>query len=175
MSQAVRPLVPTPAPTEELPVGGLSEVLSARKLLVVAITAVVTVVAVASALRHPSPYVSDASVLISTGASSPVQVQQNMSTEQALAQSRAVAATVIHDLHLDDSPEKLLVGLSTDVPLNTQVLDITYSDVNPERAKRLSQGFADAYVKYRQTLVDQVVASYGTLDARIRGSPDRGR
>jgi uncharacterized protein involved in exopolysaccharide biosynthesis len=137
------------------------------------VTAIVAIAAVASSYRTGTPYVSDASVLISTGASTTVQVQQSMNTEKALASSRAVAASVVDRLHLHESLDAVLSGLSADVLLETQVLELTYSDARPERAKRLAQAFADAYVAYRGQLVDRVVASYATLDARIADLRDQ--
>src|SRR2546430_1621991 len=103
MTEIIRPLVTTPEP-DEAPVGDFSQVLGARKWLVLLVTLVLASAAVASAYRKQTTYVSNASVLISTGAQTTVQAQQSMNTEKALAQSRAVAASVVAKLHLHDSP-----------------------------------------------------------------------
>ena len=166
MTETVTPLVTSPE-RDDVPMGDFIHVVAARKWTIMLIMVILTVAATASVYRKPTPYVSDASVLISTGAQTTVQAQQSMNTEKALAKSRAVAAVVADRLHLRASPESLLAGLSADVLLDTQVLDLTYSAAESGRAKRLAQGFADAYVAYRGELVDRVVASYGTLDARI--------
>jgi tyrosine-protein kinase len=103
--------------------------------------------------------------------------QVNMSNEKQVALSSAVAVMAGKFLNSPASPNELLDHASVDVPANSQVLEISYSDPVPRTAQRGADSFARAYIEYRKAgIARQVQASkstlqhqLGTLAARIPG------
>ena len=93
-------------------------------------------------------YSSQADVVVYS-ASSVASTEQTlvMGTEKAIASSGAVLAIASRSLRVPES--ELQAGLSVAVPVDTNVLAISFSARNPQLARRMAQGLADAYVTYR--------------------------
>jgi succinoglycan biosynthesis transport protein ExoP len=70
----------------------------------------------------------------------------NMETEKAVASSGVVLGAAASALHV--RADELEEGLSIKVPVDTHVLQITYSHRNPAEARRRVQGLAEAYVAF---------------------------
>ena len=83
------------------------------------------------------------------------------------ARSRPVAAIVVEDLKLRETPEELVDNLSVSIPLDTQLLEFSYTASTPEAAERLTQAFVDAHQKYQAQLLDGLVSSTRAVDGQI--------
>jgi uncharacterized protein involved in exopolysaccharide biosynthesis len=151
---------------------GLSDVfavLIARKWTVLGVALLVTAASVFSASRQATTYSSKASVIVTSAAQTSIEALQLLATEKRLARSRPVAAIVVEDLNLSETPEELLDNLSVRIPLDTQLLEFSYTASTPEAAERLTQGFVDAHMKYQAELLDGLVASTRAIDSQIDG------
>ncbi len=117
---------------------------------------------------QPPRYTSTASIVIETIEDSASTRQVNMATEKQIASSTAVAGVVIRDLHLEEPPEDVLSGLGLSVPVDTEVLILSYTATDPAQAQRRAQAFAQAYLDYRgQALLEAGEASNAAIQARI--------
>jgi capsular exopolysaccharide synthesis family protein len=130
--------------------------------------AVVGAALLVSMLQTPV-YQASASVLVESPPGETPRNGPNMATEKRVGASPAVAKIALAVLHLPGAPERLLPGLSVDVPVDTEILNFTYSDPSPELAQRKAEAFAQAYLQFRQQkLVADVLAASRSLDDQIR-------
>jgi polysaccharide biosynthesis transport protein len=113
-------------------------------LIALAVTAGAYVVAKA----QKSTYTSQATVVV-FGESSSANSQQPviMATEKGIISSQAVLSIAARSVGL--SQTALQNGLSVTVPVDTDLLQIAFSDQNPRLAQRAAAGIAYAYVAYR--------------------------
>jgi polysaccharide biosynthesis transport protein len=113
-------------------------------LIMLAVTAGAYVVAKA----QKAEYTSQATVVV-FGESASANSQQPviMATEKGIVSSEAVLS--IASKSVGRSQTALQAGLSVSVPVDTNLLDIAFSDPNPRMAQRGAQGIADAYIAYR--------------------------
>jgi polysaccharide biosynthesis transport protein len=140
-----------------------------RKWLIAAVIVAVLGAALLLSFRQTPVYTSKASVLLETSSDATSQDKLNMATEKLVANSSAVAKIVLATLHLRDSPDGVLRGLSIDVPVDTEILDFSYSASDPRVAQQRAEGFAQAYLTFRhQKLVDDVLASQRSLQSQLR-------
>ena len=90
-----------------------------------------------------------------------------LETEAQLVRSDAVSLLVIEDLDLDTAPADMRRNLVTNVPSNTQVLEIQYT-AQGEDAAEIAQAYSDQYLQFRldrgEASRDERLAS---LDAQI--------
>ncbi|HEY8745872.1 MAG TPA: Wzz/FepE/Etk N-terminal domain-containing protein, partial [Chloroflexota bacterium] len=70
-----------------------------------------------------------------------------MGTEKGIASSGAVLSIVSQSLPIPES--KLQHGLSISVPVDSDVLQISFSDPNPQVAQNVAEAVAETYVVYR--------------------------
>jgi capsular exopolysaccharide synthesis family protein len=149
------------------------QVLRARKLEVIIVTALVLGVILFLTFRETPLYQGSARVLVKAVPSptSPVTNPQppNVDTEREIVLSRAVADRVKESLGLADPPENLLDGVEVEVVTGTEVMQITYTDPNPGRAAELANEFADAYVEFRN---EQTVAEFRSAEAGVLSEID---
>jgi capsular exopolysaccharide synthesis family protein len=99
-------------------------------------------------LLRPAHYVSTGDVVVrpeSLGGGVPVA--PNMGTERQIAVSGDVTALAASNLGL--TPEAALDGLSVSVPVDTTVLEFSYSAATAQTAYERAGVFARAYVAYR--------------------------
>lgn len=142
--------------------------LQTRKWTIIAVTAAVLGTALLFSFRQTPVYVSQATVLVQVQPGENAPDGPNMATEKRIASSAAVAKLVLARLQLPVSPEALLRGLSVDVPVDTEILNFTYSAPVPEVAQQRTEMFAQAYLAYRQQkLGDDVLASERSLQDQI--------
>ncbi len=138
--------------------------------LIVVLAVAGAVVATAWTLQRTPIYRGTSSVLVQ-----PVSInrfegtqrldqQVNINNEKQVALSSAVAVLAGKFLKSPATPDELLQHASVDVPPNSQVLEIHYSDPIPRTAQRGADSFARAYIDYRKAgTVQQVDASKATL------------
>jgi len=72
-------------------------------------------------------------------------------TEVAIATSEEVAAIAKADLGSDATTQTLLKHVSVNVPIGSQVLELSYSDPSKQKAADGANAFAKAYLSYRET------------------------
>ncbi len=127
-----------------------ASVLWRRRWTIVAVASIVTVVALgASFLQHPV-YTAEATVLVDLPQQGTTPVLPDMGTEKKIVDSASVADLVLEADPVKPSVRALLAGLSVNVPVDTSILDISYTDADPQIARRGAQGFADAYLGFRR-------------------------
>jgi capsular exopolysaccharide synthesis family protein len=142
--------------------------LLARKWIIIAVTVAVLGTAVLLSLLQAPVYKSTASVLVEVPSGQTPSVGPNMATEKRVATSSAVAKIVLARLHLSDPPDKLLRGLSVEVPVDTEILNVGYAARDPDVAQQRAETFAQAYLIYReQKLGDDVLATQKSLQEQI--------
>lgn len=115
---------------------------------IVLVTFVVTAGAALYSWSQTPMYRAEVDVLVDPRVLSDTAAPQppNMETEKAIASSGVVLAMASSALHVRG--DELDNGLSIKVPVDTHVLQIGYTDRNPQEAQRRAQGLADAYVAF---------------------------
>ncbi len=134
------------------------------------VTAAVLGTALLFSFRQTPSYISQANVLVQVQPGETAPDGPNMATEKRIATSAAVAKIVLARLQPvgPEEPEPLLRGLSVEVPVDTEILNFTYSAPVPEVAQQRAQMFAKAYLDYRQQrLGDDVLATQRSLQDQI--------
>jgi capsular exopolysaccharide synthesis family protein len=129
---------------------------------ILAITLLMTGVALYVSNEQTSIYESRAEVLVEAiadvGSDAVAPREPNLATEAELVTSAAVAEIVADNLGLDSSSE--LVGdVSVDQPTDTEILGISYRHIDPQEARRRAQAFAEGYLEYRQGAATAEVAN----------------
>ncbi len=130
-------------PTSEESYRSLSDYLAIirRRLLLIALVGIVTVAAAAGlTFRQPTLYRSAMKLVVGVqGGLFPTDVgnvaDQFTQTMSDLLQSEVVASSVIRDLDLRMSPQKLLSRLHVTTKPDTAVLVVTYDDTDPLRGR----------------------------------------
>jgi succinoglycan biosynthesis transport protein ExoP len=126
-----------------------------RRWTVLAATAIVTAAALFASSSRTPVYTSTAQVLVGTLPQAGVEVQPNMDNEKRIADSLGVAQEVAAEYRFGVPPDVMLRSLSVDVPVNTDILAITYAHTDPHVAEVRAQAFADTYVKFRTAAADE--------------------
>ncbi|MET0997444.1 MAG: hypothetical protein ABWX73_01905 [Marmoricola sp.] len=145
--------------------GALKAALRHSAVLLLVLAAVGTVLGAGAGLRRAEDHTARASILVSPLTGNPFYPGGrgddliNLETEAQLVRSDPVARDVASRLGEADSPASLLSGLEVSVPPNTQILTIEYTSGSDLDALRRAQGFADAYLDFRQARSEQVVRS----------------
>jgi PAS domain S-box-containing protein len=93
------------------------------------------------------------------------QLTQTMSTA---ANSRLVAEDVIEAEGLSEDPDSLLGGLEVEPVPETQFIELSYYDPDPERAERVVSAFGEAFSEQ----ISEVGTEAGGITARPWGSAD---
>jgi succinoglycan biosynthesis transport protein ExoP len=120
----------------------------ARLRWIAFVTLAVIAGAAAMSWSRTPMYQSSADVLVQPrmfAAATPPQVP-DMGSEREVAESATVIAIAATMLHV--SPDTVSNGLSASVPLNTHVLQISYTSGDPVLAQQRAQAAAEAYVQY---------------------------
>ena len=145
-----------PTPTGSVELRDYLTVFKRQLALILAIMVLGAAAAAAYSFRRTPVYDSTASVLvraITTNAFDPgqrVDQQLNMFNQRQLAQSQPVAAVAAKSLETTATPAQLLEHVRVDVPANSQILRVHYSDTVPLTAQRGADAFAKAYLAFRE-------------------------
>jgi succinoglycan biosynthesis transport protein ExoP len=155
-------------------------VIRSRKWLIVSVTALVLIVALAFSYQQKPIYDSEAQVLVEPFAQGGDQTDfetLNLETEVLIATSPEVAQLAAQEpgVGVTDGGE-LLGGLEVASAQDTEVLLFRYSHSNPELAQARAQAFAQAYVAHRaqtaQGNLDEraqaIQTTIATLNERVR-------
>ncbi len=77
-------------------------------------------------------------------------VNPNLETEREILESNATATAVIADLSLDTTPEALLANIDTQFRPDSDVMQVSYTSVDPSAAATAANSFAVNYVNQRE-------------------------
>lgn len=92
-----------------------------------------------------------------------------LQTQRKLVASIPVAERVIEDLGLDRTPQALLDSVDVDVVTDTQVLEITATDEDPELAAALAGSVAESYLADRRDeALERVLSATRSLEERAQ-------
>lgn len=124
-----------------------------HKLLVVASIVAVTALAYLGAGSRPETYTATATVAVAptpVGAAVPNNLERpNLELERAVVGSNATAQTAITSNGLDIERDVLLEDLSVDYLPDSNVLNVSYTSRDPDRAALLANAVARTYVDTR--------------------------
>lgn len=138
-------------------------VLRRRKWSIVLVALMIVVLSSGLTLRQVPVYTSEARVLVlpTAPANSAFYflVTINMDTESGLVSSDVVGSLVRDNLHVKNTVGGLLQQLDVSVEAGTEILDIDYTSPDPATAQKLSQGFAEAYLQFRQAQASEQIKS----------------
>jgi non-specific protein-tyrosine kinase len=126
-------------------------VIRSRKWLIISVTALVLIVALAFSYQQKPIYESEAQVLVKPLAQNTDQTDfeaLNLETEVLIATSPAVAQLAADETGTTNGGE-LLRGLEVSSAQDTEVLLFRYSHTDPQVAQERAQAFAQAYVDHR--------------------------
>lgn len=147
---------PSPETVEEEYAFSLADILQVirRRLWVIALTAVVCAGAtVGISLAMTPQYEGTIKLLVGQEGritEDPAQaagMQQLTQTVAEMVNTRTVAAAVIRELGLNTAPEDFLENLSVEQVPNTQVIQVSYRDPDPQRAQLVANTIGDVFSK----------------------------
>src|SRR5918992_1586469 len=146
--------------------------LRARKWTILSITVLMLAGTIGFSLLQTPIYESEAEVLVKTVDTSPaeqVPLPPNLETERRLVTSDAVANIAARRLGVNPArAEELVDALSVSVVTNTEILEISFADADPEEARLGAEAFAEGYLDYRRRqVIDDIVAASEAVQARI--------
>lgn len=139
-------------------------VLRRRKLLILLLVLLGGAAGAARAAATQPIYTATARVLVSpkSDTAAPIAVV-SMATERDIVLSPALAELAANRLTGEGDPENLLSNVSADSSAESLVLDISYSDTDPDRARDGAKAFSSAYIAFR--------SSERRLDVEILAQP----
>lgn len=128
--------------------------------------------------RLPREYTSVASVLVypagqdANVSGGRTRAEINLDTEAQLVRSTAVATNAAQTLHRDDV-EQLAASIYVEVPPNTSVLQIKFTDHSARGAQAGARAFADSYLRNREeNATAAAVKQVEALKARVADLTD---
>ncbi len=141
-------------------VGDLREylaVLRARKWTIILATVLVVGSAIGFSYLQTPLYTAEARVLVeplptnqaTAAVTSVYPPPVNLETERQVVDSLPVAALAQDALDFEGSPEDLLLDLSVEGIVETEVLIVSYTSANPEFARDAADAFAQGYLDFR--------------------------
>lgn len=162
-------------PSSAIPVVDLREylvILRRRWFTLILVTAMVVAATILYSVRQTPQYRSTAQVLVEAVDLSPAQQggsdAPNMETEQRLLRSTSVARLALERLGDGSSVDEVTRRLSVDVPPETEILVVAYTDPDSERARDAAAAFAEAYLDFRrQRVTDALEAAAEPLQEQI--------
>jgi succinoglycan biosynthesis transport protein ExoP len=147
-----------------------AEVLWRRKLIIIVVTAVACALAVAMSLRQPNLYRSSAAILLQgseaerrLGASDePASFAYNrVETEIGVIESELVREAVAEELGYEP-------GVSVGAVGDTDIVQISATSREPQRAAEIANTYAQVYVEWRRTrTVNDLLAAQQTVQAEL--------
>ena len=112
---------------------------------------------------------SDAALQVDRSAGDP---EREAATNVLLARSEAVAANVRKRLGLSESVSDLLDEVSAEAEENANIIRITASDPDPQRAARLANAFAQEFIAFRaEGDVQSIQAAENDLRTQLASLP----
>ena len=144
-----------------------------RKRWLVIVTALLLTIGLAATftILAPKSYESQTALFVSTsaseGADSLLQgsnfTQQRVKSYADVIKSPVVLDPVIQDLGLSTSSEQLEKRITTNVPLDTVLIEVAIRDDDPDQAAAIARGVADQFIE----TVDEIETSRSDKSAPI--------
>lgn len=101
---------------------------------------------------------------------------ENLATEAQVLRSDKVARLVIEKTGADVAPQQMLENVTTTVPANTQIVEVTYASPSKDVAVTRAQSFADSFLQFRQERArDYVERQVKGIDEEIDNLRDQIR
>jgi succinoglycan biosynthesis transport protein ExoP len=149
-----------------------------RRWTILAVTLLATAFAAVYSFSRTPLYTAKATVLVRPVLTSPLEGrsdQVNMPTELELVTSSAVAQLAAELMGSEVPGQALLPRVSVRNPAGTEILEISFSDPDPGRARQGAQAFTEAYLRFRSEQAAEAIQRYVTrlraeiadLDAQI--------
>ena len=149
-----------------------------RRWTILAVTLLATAFAAVYSFSRTPLYTAKATVLVRPVLTSPLEGrgdQVNMPTELELVTSSAVAQLAAELMGSGVPGQALLPRVSVRNPAGTEILEISFSDPDPGRAREGAQAFTEAYLRFRSEQAAEAIQRYvgglrveiADLDARI--------
>ena len=114
-------------------------------------------------------YVSTGSVLVTADRQGGAPILPQMATEREIAMSAEVAERAAESL--DVPPSEASRNLEVTVPVDAQVVDLSYSASDRDVAREGAEAFTQAYVEYRNLDTEQPVAQVMS-EPELPGGPN---
>src|SRR5947209_2716016 len=149
--------------------GSWSRVLLAQWCWILLMTSVATAgAAVLSAMQTPM-FKAQAEVVVYPASSTGSALQPFvMGTEKGIASSGAVLS-IASEL-LFRSEDELQRGLSISIPVDTNLLVVSFSDPDPQVAQSAAEGIAQAYIEYRNKKAPRIATGNSSATPAAAGA-----
>lgn len=150
-------------------------VLSRRKWIVVQTVVLVLAVAIGVTFVQTPRYESEVRLVVepNTGGDDAAALnqlvfgQRELETQKELVSSEMVAERVREQLGLQIETDDLLRDVDVSLLRDTQIIEIRAESEDPEMAAQVAQGFAEAYLAFRQDqALEQLLRSSEALQSR---------
>lgn len=141
----------TPPAEDLISVGTLFRVFWKWLWVVVLVAIILAGVAVGLSLQQPPQYQASIKVLVGQDrgiVESPEDAFALQNLTQTMVEavnSRPIGETVIEELNLQSTPEELLAGMSAEEVPDTQFIQVSYTDTDPERAKLVANTIGNVF------------------------------
>ena len=155
------------------------KVLRARKWIIIESVVIVAVSSVVFTLLQPRLYVGQAKVLISSQDAGTAllgssigdlsgQTDRNIQTQAGLIRVRPLAEATIRDLGLGVTPDELLKHVVVTTNSQTNLVVVSATAENPERAADIANAMANGYVQWsRDTKRESIQRASKQLEPRL--------
>lgn len=159
-------------------------VIRSRKWVIVQAALVVAIAALVASILQPKTYQGEAKVLITgqdTGAAIfgtalsdlTNQPERGLQTQVQLVQVRPLAETAIRTLGLQESPEQLSKRITVASVGQTNIISVKAMDSSPERAARVANAVATAYVEWsRASKRASIKTAADEVEQRLNAAKD---
>lgn len=159
-------------------------VMRARRWVIIQAVFIVTLTALVVSLMQPPTYQGEAKILISEkdagaslfGAVLPEfssQPERGLQTQVQLMQVRPIAEEVIRELGLQMSPEELLARVEVSAVGQTNIIRITATDGDAERAAEIANAMAEGFVRFSRDMKrESLQAAIAEVEARLSEAQD---
>lgn len=145
------------------------KIINRYKLLVIAAALLAGIFGYFFSARQTKLY--EASITVLVGQNQGLAENLNLTTAlqevansmSKMISSRTVAEKVVGDLNLNETPEDLLEHLSARPVQQTQLIDVSYTDSDPEKAARVANGIGNAFAE----LIQKTESSRSGLTAQV--------
>ncbi|RKS71333.1 capsular polysaccharide biosynthesis protein [Motilibacter peucedani] len=153
-------------------IGSFLGLLWRRRLVVALLVVLLGALGVLYSASRPATYSAQSVVNVTpvtTGLSAGASTKDiSTITEVKVVTSTSVARLAADDMHYTGGASQLLKHVTATSPLDSQVVVISFSSADADRAAQGANAFADAYLQYRQDTTEQVIARRAEkLDTRI--------
>lgn len=136
------------------------QALRRRLRLIIGITALITLTAVVLSVTSPKRYEATSKIVLNeedpinqfldpSAQRARTDPERDVNTGVALIKLETVAERVVKSLDLDTKPKDLLDEIKTEIEANSNIVDITASDGDPDKAAAIATGFAEEYANFR--------------------------